>query len=263
MQNKGITYINTDTYIYVFIIILLCCSIKRYKGTGRCFLFLGCAPNKTTRKVSCCPDCNSKARKWLQIIFGLRPSQKERWPTFTKLRICSEALEEMGLRTSPRRLQSRRRAARCARAGGGVRGARRPGLPSPWNRADRFPLPPRLRCSPGPQLRALALGPARHLSTGGRGGGRSPARGRPRWLWFPGEGHENKPRGSAGLGGAGRAGGARAEGTLLHPVHFTGNRSHPGEGPGGARAPPMARRARGRPARRRPLPPAAARRPVK
>lgn len=47
----------------------------------------------------------------------------------------------------------------------------------------------------------------------------------------PGWGFQVKDKKIAGLGGAG--GTRRAEGILLHPVHFTGNRAHPEEGPGG------------------------------
>lgn len=42
-----------------------------------------------------------------------------------------------------------------------------------------------------------------------------------------------KGRKTTGRSGRGREGGARAEGTLPHPVHFTGNGAHPEEGPGG------------------------------
>ena len=135
-------------------------------------------------------------------------------------------------------------------AAGGLRGADLPALPTPRNRADQFPPPPPASwphfagqahaARPLPRRRGRAGGAPRqsrfgHLSAGGRSGGgpragdegRKPG-GRPP-SGFLGEGQENNRPVWAGRGGRGEGGGH----TLLHPVHFTGNRAHPEEGPGG------------------------------
>lgn len=66
---------------------------------------------------------------------------------------------------------------------------------------------------------------------GGRGGGRGSGSGR--WEAAFGRGFQVKSKKTTGRCRRSRAGGARAEGTLPHPVHFTGNGTHPEEGPGG------------------------------
>lgn len=50
-----------------------------------------------------------------------------------------------------------------------------------------------------------------------------------------GLGFQVKGKKTALRSGRSLAGGVRAEDTLLHPVHFTGNTAHPEEGPGGGR----------------------------
>lgn len=159
-----------------------------------------------------------------------------------------------------------------SRALGGGRAAWRGSSSTSYSAEPGRPVPTAASCllAPlcGPSPRRAPSSPRRgraggaprqsrfgHLSAGGRSGGpragdegRKPG-GRPP-SGFLGEGQENNRPVWAGRGGRGEGGGH----TLLHPVHFTGNRAHPEEGPGGG--PDAANgpsRARGRPARRWPL----------
>lgn len=121
---------------------------------------------------------------------------------------------------------------RDARTGGEARG-----FPIPAGRpvlAAAFP-PLASLCRPGqhaacPLPRARPGGEraegsvSRHLPAGGRGGSRSRGgRGSRLARGFQVKGEKT----------TGGRGGARAEGALPHPVHFTGNGTHPEEGPGG------------------------------
>lgn len=97
------------------------------------------------------------------------------------------------------------------------------------------------RAGPGISRRAARAGGPRAGDAGRKAGDGPPA-------GFLGEGQENNRPGWAGPGGRGEGGGH----TLLHPVHFTGNRAHPEEGPGGGPDAANGPAGRGRPARRGP-----------